>query len=496
MSFVAGLCTGKPAIILIYICSGRPGNKDLIFQGIIAGFEHQRPDQVPRYLTAPVARSDMPAGIPYIIGNEAAERFSFYGMRAVLVVFMTQYLVDSSGALRVMPEDEAKGWYHLFVSAVYMTPLLGALLSDWLLGKYRTIILLSLCYCAGHAALALDDTRWGLVVGLGLIALGAGGIKPCVSSHLGDQFGRTNQGLLSRAFAWFYFSINLGAFFSSLATPWLLARFGSTTAFAVPGILMLIATLTFWAGRNRFVHIPPGGRRFLQETFSRRGLGTLGRLTVVYLFVAVFWSLFDQTGSSWVLQAQHMNNLLFGVELLPAQIQAANPLLVMLMIPLFSYVIYPAIDKVFPLTALRKIAIGLFVAAAAFAIPTAIQLSIDQGGTPSIAWQLPAYAVLTAAEVMVSITCLEFSYTQAPRTMKSFVMAFFMLSISLGNLFTSAVNFVIRNPDGSSALEGADYFLFFTLLMLVTAVLFVVVARYYRGQSYLHAEREEINGPV
>ena len=131
-----------------------------------------------------------------------------------------------------MSEDEAKGWYHLFVSAVYFTPLLGALLSDGLLGKYRTIILLSLVYCAGHFALALDDTRWGLVVGLGLIALGAGGIKPCVSSHLGDQFGQTNHGLLSRAFAWFYFAINLGAFFSSLATPWLLQHYGSAVAFA------------------------------------------------------------------------------------------------------------------------------------------------------------------------------------------------------------------------------------------------------------------------
>jgi proton-dependent oligopeptide transporter, POT family len=451
---------------------------------------------VSQYLTAPVARSDMPAGMPYIIGNEAAERFSFYGMRAILVVFMTQYLVDSSGVLAVMSGDEAKGWYHLFVSAVYLTPLLGALLSDGLLGKYRTIILLSLCYCAGHAALAFDDTRRGLVIGLALIALGAGGIKPCVSSHLGDQFGQTNQGLLPRAFAWFYFSINLGAFISSLATPWLLARFGSAVAFGVPGLLMLIATLTFWAGRYRFIHIPPGGRRFLQETFSRRGLGTLGRLTVVYLFVAVFWSLFDQTGSSWVLQAQHMNAYLFGMELLPAQIQAANPLLVMLLIPLFSYVIYPAINRVFPLTPLRKIAIGLFVAAVAFAIPTVIQVSIDQGATPSIAWQLPGYVVLTAAEVMVSITCLEFSYTQAPHTMKSFVMAFFMLSISLGNLFTGAVNFMIRNPDGSSALEGADYFLFFTLLMLATAAVFVVVARYYRGQSYIHAEAEVINGPV
>jgi POT family proton-dependent oligopeptide transporter len=431
----------------------------------------------------------MPGGMPFIIGNEAAERFSFYGMRAILVVFMTQYLVGSGGALDVMSEEEAKGWYHLFVSAVYLTPVLGALLSDGVLGKYRTIILLSLVYCAGHAALALDDSRVGLVVGLGLIAIGAGGIKPCVSSHLGDQFGQSNQGLLSRAFSWFYFSINLGAFVSSLATPWLLAHYGASVAFAVPGILMLLATLTFWSGRHRFVHIPPGGREFLRETFSRRGLGALGRLVIVYLFVAVFWSLFDQTGSSWVLQAAHTDNVLLGVELLPAQIQAANPLLVMLLIPLFSYVIYPAIDRVFPLTPLRKIAIGLFLAAAAFSIPTLIQVSIDHGGSPSIAWQLLAYIVLTASEVMVSITCLEFSYTQAPRTMKSFVMAFFMLSISLGNLFTSAVNFLIRKPDGSSALQGADYFQFFTVLMLVTAILFVVVARYYRGATYIHAEQ-------
>jgi POT family proton-dependent oligopeptide transporter len=444
---------------------------------------------VPKYLTAPVPRTDMPGGIPYIVANEAAERFSFYGMRAILVVFMTRYLMDSSGSLDAMSGEDAKGWYHLFVSAVYLTPLLGALLSDGLLGKYRTIILLSLVYCAGHFVLALDDTRAGLALGLGLIALGAGGIKPCVSSHLGDQFGTSNHGLLARAFSWFYFAINLGAFVSSLATPWLLQQYGSAIAFGLPGVLMLTATLVFWAGRNQFVHVPPGGRRFLKEVFSRTGLGVLARLTVVYLFIAVFWALFDQTGSSWVLQAGQMDCLLFGIELLPAQIQAANPLLVMLLIPVFSYGIYPAIDRVFMLTPLRKIAIGLFVAAAAFAIPTVIQSSIDQGGSPSIAWQLLAYVVLTSAEVMVSITCLEFSYTQAPKTMKSFVMAFFMLSISLGNLFTSAVNFVIQEPDGSSKLEGAAYFLFFTALMLVTAILFMLLARFYRGRTYINKEQ-------
>jgi len=433
----------------------------------------------------------MPPGIPYIIANEAAERFSFYGMRAILVVFMTQYLVSNDGVLDVMPEDEAKGWFHLFVSAVYLTPLLGALVADGLLGKYRTIILLSLVYCAGHFSLAVEDTRIGLAIGLGLIALGAGGIKPCVSSHLGDQFGATSQGLLGRAFAWFYFAINLGAFVSTLATPWLLVHYGASVAFAVPGVLMLIATLTFRAGRHRFVHIPPGGRHFVREALSRVGLGALGRLLVLYLFVAVFWALFDQTASSWVLQAQHMDRVVAGVEVLPAQIQAANPLLVMLLIPLFAYRVYPAIDRVFPLTPLRKIGIGLFLTAAAFVIPTLVQLSIDNGGAPSIGWQLLAYVVLTAGEVMVSITCLEFSYTQAPRAMKSFVMAFFMLSISLGNLFTSAVNFFINNPDGSSRLAGADYFLFFTLLMLITAVLYVVMARFYRGRTWLHDEQPD-----
>jgi POT family proton-dependent oligopeptide transporter len=211
------------------------------------------------YLRAPQPSRQMPAGIPFIVGNEAAERFSFYGMRAILVVFMTQYLLSSSGAADTMNEEEAKGWFHLFVSAVYITPLLGALISDGLLGKYRTIILLSLVYCLGHLALALDHTRLGLLIGLGLIALGSGGIKPCVSAHLGDQFGCTNAHLLPRAFGWFYFAINLGAFFSILITPWLLQRLGPAWAFSVPGVLMVIATIVFWSGRYRFVHIPPRG---------------------------------------------------------------------------------------------------------------------------------------------------------------------------------------------------------------------------------------------
>ena len=435
------------------------------------------------YKTRPDPSNTLPSGIPYIVANEAAERFSYYGMRAILVVFMTQYLMNSSGLPDVMPENEAQGYFHLFVSMVYFMPLFGALLADGLLGKYRTIIVLSLVYCLGHFALAIDNTRMGLLIGQGLIAMGAGGIKPCVSAHVGDQFGIANRHLMAKVYSWFYFSINLGAFAAMLIIPWLLEHYGAAVAFAVPGLLMLLSTVTFWSGRFRFVHVPPAGTNFIKEMCSRVGLARLGKLASIYAFIAVFWALFDQTGSSWIVQAQKMDRIVFGVELLPSQIQAANPLLIMVLTPLFSYLIYPLLSRMLVLTALRKMMIGLFLTVIAFAIPSAIQMQLDAGFTPPILWQLLAYVLLTSAEVMVSITCLEFSYTQAPNTMKSLVMAFYFLSVAVGNLFTGAVNFFIQNDDGTSKLAGSSYFWFFTGLMLITALLFLAVSHRYKDDA-------------
>ncbi len=441
-----------------------------------------------QYLTTPPQTDRMPPGVPYIIWNEAAERFSFYGMKGILVVFMTQYLMGRAGHVDLMTEPEAKTWYHAFTAAVYFTPLLGAILADAFFGKYRTIMALSLVYCGGHLALALDDTRLGLMIGLALIAVGSGGIKPCVSANVGDQFGTRNKHLLEKVFGWFYFSINFGAFASTLLTPWLLDRYGPHVAFAVPGILMAVATLAFWMGRKKFVHVPPGGLAFVRETFSGEGLRVIVRLCIIYVFVAMFWALFDQTGSAWVLQAERMDRRWLGHEWLSSQIQAANPLLIMILIPAFSYAIYPAISRIFPLTPLRKISIGFFVAAAAFSLSALIETWISRGGSPNIAWQLIAYVILTCAEVMVSITCLEFSYTQAPTRMKSLIMSLYMMSVTFGNVFTAGVNYFIQNPDGSSKLPGASYYWFFTIAMLVTAVFFIIVAIRYRGKTYIQGE--------
>ena len=466
-----------------------------------------------KYATTPPNITTMPPGVPFIIGNEAAERFSFYGMRSILIIFMTHYLVTSAGTPDHMSDAEARQNFALFVSAVYFLPILGAILAEGFIGKYQTIFWLSIVYCFGHFALALNDTRLGLIIGLGLIAFGSGGIKPCVSANVGDQFGESNKHLLSKVFGWFYFSINAGSFISTIACPFLLAdpRFGPRWAFGIPGVAMVIATIFFWAGRKKFVHIPPAGLGFLKQMFSREGLGALLRLAVVYVFVAVFWSLWDQSsGGSWTLQAQRMDLYApwlpwvnigfspfhfeagFGVSMLPAQVQTANPILILLFIPLVNYVVYPLVDRFFLLTPLRKIGIGLFLTAASYVVIWYIQQMIDAGGKPNVNWQFLAYIILTLGETMVSITGLEFSYTQAPNKMKSAVMALWLFTVSMGNLFTAAVNYFIRNPDGTVKMNDQQYFLFFAVLMLVAAAIFVVVAMFYRGKTYLQSQEQPL----
>jgi POT family proton-dependent oligopeptide transporter len=448
--------------------------------------------QIP-YLTAPLKTDKMPPGVPYIVGNEAAERFSYYGMNSILVVFMTKYLLDAQGHPAFMPPAQAEAWYHTFVSCMYLLPLAGAFLADAVLGKYRTILILSVVYCFGHLALAIDHTRIGLIIGLGLIALGAGGIKPCVSANVGDQFGPSNQHLLTRVFSWFYFSINFGSAFSTIIIPELLDRRSPELAFGTPGILMLIATVIFWLGRKKFVHIPPAGAgNYVREIMRRENLKALGNLLIIVPFAAMFWALWQQNFSSWVVQSEKMDRHLFGKEWLPAQIQTVNPIFILVSLPLFSYLIYPALNKVFTLTPLRKFGMGLFTTALAFVIVGLIQLRIDAGQTPHILWQILAFVVLTAAEVMVSVTHLEFAYTQAPKKMKSLVMCTYLGAISLGNLFTAGVNFFIQNADGTVKLAGASYFFFFAKVMLVTAILFLLIAGVYRGKTHIQDEAEAV----
>ncbi|MGA3159357.1 MAG: POT family MFS transporter [Steroidobacteraceae bacterium] len=396
----------------------------------------------------------MPPGIPFIVANEFAERFCFYGINAILSLYLTSYLHFG--------DAHANVWQSLFKMGAYCSPLIGAVVADVLWGKFRTIMVFSLLYSAGCAVVAFGAaSTTTLAIGLGLVALGTGGIKPCVSTNVGDQFTSRNQHLIERAFSYFYFSINAGSSVSIWFCPILLKNGHPTLAFGMPALMMLVATLVFWLGRKRFVVVPPAGRQWLRDIGSAEGLRLIGRLSLIYLFVAVFWALWDQSnGQAWTLQATSDlmdKNLGFGFTLLAGQIQIVNGLLILAMIPLFTYGIYPLVNRFFKLTPLRKIGSGFFVAAASFLIVSWVEARIQSGQRVSVWWQILAYVVLSASEVLVSITCLEFSYKQAPLRMKSFIMALYLLSISVGNGMTASVNsLMVRDLPGTTVSAGVE----------------------------------------
>jgi proton-dependent oligopeptide transporter, POT family len=516
-----------------------------------------------KYATAPDPdQTGWPKGVPYIIGNEACERFSFYGMKAILFPYLTLLYV-ASGLAEEAATKHAGHDYHLFVAGVYALPMIGAIISDKWIGKYLTIMSLSLVYCAGHAVLAFAEGSLPIMhAGLLLICIGAGGIKSCVSANVGDQFGKSNWPLTKKVFQFFYLSVNFGSFFSNILTPQILRAYGPGWAFGIPGILMFIATIVFWWGRYSFVHIPPkpGGRLGLLDATSGVLLfcGTIGvalfgdvfsldwmgyllvaaigtttglglffwrqsmqpddgflatvilsvtrgvknardklgedsieamkavfRVMFVFTWVSLFWALFDQHGSTWVQQAgmmdRHLTLPLFGTfELLPAQTQSMNPALVLILIPLLLYGVFPALEKRgVSITPLRRMTVGMFLAALSFVAVALVQRAVDKNppGTIHVAWQLVPYVIITLAEVLVSATGLEFAYSQAPRRVKSSIMGFWQLTVTFGNKLVAVVLLV-----GEMKLE--KFFWLFSGLMAGAAVLFMIIAIFYKYRDY------------
>ena len=502
----------------------------------------------------PVTTSDrprLPSQIAYIIGNEGCERFSFYGMRNILTIFLAQHL------LLALPEAEravaAKDVFHTFVIGVYFFPLLGGLIADRWLGRYKTILYLSLLYCMGHLMLALSESSpGGFYTGLFLIALGSGGIKPCVSAFVGDQFDQSTRHMAKLVFDAFYWIINFGSFFASLLIPWTLKAWGPSVAFGIPGILMAVATLIFWLGRDRYVCIPPAprgdphallpvARDALSGSTSGRVAGALAvagallglatipwlgfvsgvclglvaflaaagigtalhldearahhpddaiegvravlRLLVLFALVTPFWSLFDQKASTWVLQASEMTRPEW---FQPSQMQALNPALVMLFIPLNNALLYPLMRKLgLEPTALRRMTTGIALSGLSWIVAGGLQVALDQGQALSITWQVLPYALLTFGEVLVSATGLEFAYSQAPLRMKSALMAFWSLSVTVGNLWVLMADAAVKGPAVTGWVEGlgvgvtAFQMLAFAGFALAAAAAFGLYARAY-----------------
>lgn len=369
------------------------------------------------------ASNKYPKIVFLIIINEFCERFSFYGFRTVLYIFFTGFLK--------IEKDTATAIYHAFTMLCYFTPILGAVIADGYIGLYKTIFSLSIFYAIGQVVLTVTSIGplgapniVGPMIGLVIIAIGTGGIKPCVSAFGGNQFGSNQKTYLAGFFSLFYLSINIGSTIGTLLTP----IFRSDVkcfdndcyplAFGVPAGLMFISVFVFAAGTpfyRRDNDKPKGSQNVIASTFccvfealhekiangrkvkydhwldyagkkySKKMISDVKifcKVVFVFLPLPLFWTLFDQQGSRWTSQAQQLDGRLGSWTIKPDQFQAINPILIVCLVPVFDFVIYPLFAKInFLKNYLQRISVGLVFTIISFLISALLEYQMQQAFT-------------------------------------------------------------------------------------------------------------------
>uniref|UniRef100_A0AAR2IZI2 Solute carrier family 15 member 2 n=1 Tax=Pygocentrus nattereri TaxID=42514 RepID=A0AAR2IZI2_PYGNA len=489
--------------------------------------------------------SNYPLSIAFIVVNEFCERFSYYGMKAVLTLYFIHYLHWNKNLSTAV--------YHAFSGLCYFTPIIGAIIADSWLGKFKTIIYLSIVYVIGHVIKsvgAIPDVGDSTVhislsmLGLILIAFGTGGIKPCVAAFGGDQFEEEHTEERRKFFSIFYMSINAGSVLSTIITPILrgdVQCFGGdcyALAFGVPAALMVIATVVFIAGSGLYNKGPPEGNVLLNvckcigcaisnrwrrpknspkrdhwldwisatQKYSSNSLKLAAGLHItVHVLIMITFPFVWCQGSRWTLQATRMNMDFM-----------LNALLILVFIPIFDMGVYPLIGLCrIKLTPLRKMAAGMILAALAFCAATVVEVNVIvckssfalyywfticlfffsqdpnslthnkmvdvQPNNIHIAWQIPQYVLITAGEVMFSITGLEFSYSQAPASMKSVLQAGWLLTVAFGNVIVLIV------AEGAGMEQWTEFLLFAALLVAVS-IIFSIMSYF-----YTYADPDQLN---
>ena len=394
-------------------------------------------------------------------------------MRALLAL----YLIDTFGYSR----GSAGSVVHAFIAACYLLSIPGGFIADRLLGRYRTIVYFAGPYIAGPLILGGIQSRPALFVALALLALGSGTIKPSTSPLMASIYEKAGKAhLLPEAFSYFYAAINLGSALTTFTLPALRNLFGYRVALAVPAAAMALALAVFVAGR-RYYPLERVGRPAPKSPEQRRvEWETLSRLSGIFLLIACWWFVYDESASSWVFLARdHLSLRLwpFSFRVPPDQIQGFKPVLIVLLSPVLNWFWdrwKRRSGKAVPAT--RKMLLGFGLTWVCMALMSGLG-SGALGPQASVWWEILAHLLLTLAELCISVVGLEMAYTMAPASAKATLTAAFLLTVFLGNLVGS---FFDRLYD---AVPPGFYFGLQTLLMTAVAIAFYFTARRFERRA-------------
>ena len=436
-----------------------------------------------------------PKGLYVLFFTELWERFSFYGMRAILVLYMIASVAEGGLGWTNAEALALYGWYTMLV---YVMSIPGGFIADRFLGQKKTVLLGGILLCLGHGILAVDNL-WAFYAGLSLIVLGVGGLKPNISTMVGGLY-RPGDPLRDKGFTIFYIGINIGAFFASLIVAVVAAEYGWHYGFGLAGIGMLIGQIVFMAGQGYLKgvgeHIAPikdASNRVVEAApMTKVEKDRMIVLFLSFLIVIVFWGAFEQAGGLMNIYAQQKVDRMLVIPFLnidyevPAgAFQAFNPLFIMIFGTIVGAYWYNRKIKGKESSALFKMAIGTMVMGSGFILMVGASLDVDASPDNKAAmyWLVGAYLLHTIGELSVSPVALSFITKLAPVKYASLMMGVYFATSGVGNYVAGLLG-VLAQDLGEMQIFG--------MIAAFTIVFGIVVLLFLRKLKALtHGAEEE-----
>ena len=423
-----------------------------------------------------------PRALAYLFATEMWERFSYYGMRALLVLYMLKYLFVPQRANEVLglspfqhalefvfgplaPQPLASQIYGFYTGLVYLTPVLGGLLADRVLGQRRTVIVGATLMAIGHFMMAFEQL---FLLALGFLILGNGAFKPNISTQVGALYAPGDR-RRDRAFSIFYVGINLGAFLAPLICGTLGEELGWHYGFAAAGVGMTIGLVTYLAATPTLPKDAFEKRATLTTPLDRTAWRSIGALLLLFAPVSLFWATYEQQGNTITLWADQFTDRHFlGGEIPVTWFQAFNPFMIFAFTP-FIVALWRRQKKKEPST-ITKLAIGCLLNGLAYLVMMTAAWTAD-GGKASWLWLLAFFVVITIGELYLSPTSLSLVTKIAPSSLLSMMMGVWLSTSFVGGFLAGYLGTFW------SSMEKGNFFLMLALISAAAGIAIALLRR-------------------
>src|SRR5210317_1626421 len=380
-----------------------------------------------------------PKGLFILFLTEMWERFSYYGMRAILVLYLVAQTDAENAGLGWIQKDALAlyGWYTMLV---YVASIPGGIIADKLIGQKKAVLYGGWILVAGHTILAIQQD-WAFYTGLGLIVAGVGMLKPNISTMVGGLY---QEGDIRRdkGFTIFYIGINVGAFLSSLIVGYVGEVHGWHYGFGLAGIGMALGLIQYLAGQKYLKHVgnflgsseDPVDKEAMNKPLTKIEKDRVIVLFISFLLVIVFWGAFEQAGGLMNIYAKEKTNrMLMGWEIPASWFQSLNAMFIIFLGTSVAAYLASRKLKGKEASGLFKMIVGLIIMGTGFFFMTAAAGQYESNGSSAMYWLVLAYLFHTVGELCISPVALSYITKLAPLKYASLMMGVYFAMTGFGN---------------------------------------------------------------